>query len=65
MKIIFLVDFCGRETAMQEYKKGQTADLPWAQARELVRLKVAEMAHQPPPFPPVVDVDQSKKKVKK
>ena len=41
MKIKFKQDYTGRETAMKEYKAGEQADLPTAQALELVRLNVA------------------------
>lgn len=41
MIIKFKRDYIGRETAMQEYKAGEQADLPNAQAMELVRMDVA------------------------
>ena len=42
MKLKFLIDYVGRETAMAEYKAGDVDDIPQAQAMELVRLGVAE-----------------------
>lgn len=42
MKIKFLIDYIGRETAMKEYPKDFEADIPDAQALELIRLGVAE-----------------------
>ena len=41
MIVKFKQDYTGRETAMKEYKAGAQADLPTAQALELVRLGVA------------------------
>lgn len=41
MKIKFLVNYSGRETAMIEYKKGVIINLPFAQAIELVKLEIA------------------------
>jgi hypothetical protein len=41
MKLKFLKDYTGRETAMQSYKAGQQAEIPNAQALELIRLGVA------------------------
>jgi hypothetical protein len=64
MIVKFTKDYTGRETAMTAYKAGTQADLPTAQALELVRLGVArEMwaeigrMYDPPkaePEPPVV-----------
>jgi len=42
MKIKFLFGYSGRETAMRTYDVDDIADLPQAQAMELVRLGVAE-----------------------
>ncbi|MCR4308374.1 MAG: hypothetical protein NUV80_07535 [Candidatus Berkelbacteria bacterium] len=42
MKIKFLVDYIGRETAMKQYDKGDVDELSPAQALELIRLGVAE-----------------------
>ena len=41
MKLKFTKDYTGRETAMKEYKAGAQADIPNAQALELIRLGVA------------------------
>lgn len=41
MNIKFLQDYSGRETAMKEYKKGDTALLDFHSAAELVRLGIA------------------------
>jgi hypothetical protein len=41
MRLKFTKDYIGRETAMKEYKAGDSADIPNAQALELVRLGVA------------------------
>jgi hypothetical protein len=41
MIIKFTKDYTGRETAMKPYKAGTQADLPTAQALELVKLGVA------------------------
>ena len=41
MIVKFTKDYTGRETAMQEYKAGEQADLPTAQALALVNLGVA------------------------
>lgn len=42
MILKFTKDYVGRETAMQEYKAGQQAEIPNAQALELIRLGVAK-----------------------
>jgi hypothetical protein len=42
MKLKFLFDYLGRETAMKQYRKGDTDDFSTAQALELIRLEVAE-----------------------
>ena len=48
MKLKFLTDHTGRETAMKEYKAGAVAEIPTAQALELIRLGVAaEVTEQP------------------
>jgi len=57
MKIKFLVDCIGRETAMVEYKAGDIADFPTAQALELIRIGHAEEFN-------VVEIFERKKKVK-
>lgn len=41
MILKFTRDYIGRETAMQQYKAGDSADFPNSQALELVRLGVA------------------------
>lgn len=41
MILKFTQDYQGRETAMKKYRKGQQADIPTAQALELVKLGVA------------------------
>jgi hypothetical protein len=41
MILKFTQDYSGRETAMHEYKSGEQADIPNAQALALVRLGVA------------------------
>ena len=41
MKIKFLTDYAGRETAMREHVRGAVVDTPTAQALELIRLGVA------------------------
>ena len=40
MRLIFLTDFLGRETAMKQYHKDDVADIAFAQAQELVRMGV-------------------------
>jgi len=40
MKIKFLNDYLGRETAMKQYKAGDIDDLDFAQAQELIRLGI-------------------------
>jgi hypothetical protein len=67
MIVKFTKDYTGRETAMTAYKAGTQADLPTAQALELVKLGVArEMwaeigrMYDPPkvePEPPAVVVE--------
>ena len=42
MNLKFIKDYTGRETAMQTYKAGQQAEIPNAQALELIRLGVAQ-----------------------
>jgi hypothetical protein len=42
MKIIFLQDYNGRETAMQEHKRGAVVELDFIRAMELIRLGVAD-----------------------
>lgn len=42
MRIKFLSDYLGRETAMKEYKVGDVDDFGVAQALELIRLGVGE-----------------------
>lgn len=42
MKLMFLSDYLGRETAMKQYRNGDVADFSTAQALELIRLEVAE-----------------------
>jgi hypothetical protein len=42
MKLKFIQDYSGRETAMKEYKANEQADIPNAQALELIRLGVAK-----------------------
>jgi len=42
MKIKFLVDYIGRETAMKEYKKGDVLELDQQPAIELVNFEIAE-----------------------
>ena len=42
MLIEFTQDYCGRETAMLEYKKGEQIAAPFAQAVELVNLGIAK-----------------------
>ena len=42
MKIKFLVEYIGRETAMRTYIEGDEADISPAQALELIGLGVAE-----------------------
>lgn len=42
MKIKFLVDCIGRETAMKQYGSGEIADFPTAQALELIKIGMAE-----------------------
>lgn len=47
MKIKFLVDYIGRETAMREHKQGEILELDFPQASELIRLGVvAEYTEQ-------------------
>jgi hypothetical protein len=42
MKIKFLMNYVGRETAMKQYYKGDVEELPDAQALEIIRLGGAE-----------------------
>jgi hypothetical protein len=42
MKIQFISDYIGRETAMKQYRKGDVDVFPVAQALELIRLGVAD-----------------------
>lgn len=42
MRVKFLEDYIGRETAMQFVKADDILDIPIAQALELIRLKVAK-----------------------
>lgn len=42
MTVIFLMDYVGRETAMQIYHEYDVVDIPLAQALELVRLEIVE-----------------------
>lgn len=44
MKIKFLTDHIGRETAMKLYFKGDAGEFAFAQAQELIRLGVADFA---------------------
>ncbi len=41
MKIKFLQDYVGRETAMKEHKKGDIIEIQFPTAAELIRLGVA------------------------
>lgn len=41
MLLEFSQDYIGRETAMQEYKQGARAEIPFAQASELVKAGIA------------------------
>jgi hypothetical protein len=61
MKLKFTQDYSGRETAMKEYKAGEQADIPNAQALELVKMGVAREVwasigamYDPKPLPPSV-----------
>jgi hypothetical protein len=42
MKIKFTQDYIGRESAMKEYKAGETAEIPNEQALDLIRQGVAK-----------------------
>ena len=42
MKIKFLEDYIGRETAMKEYKKGDVLELDQQSAIELINFEIAE-----------------------
>ena len=42
MKIKFLTNYIGRETAMKQYYKGDVEELPEAQALEIIRMGGAE-----------------------
>ena len=54
MKIKFLYGYSGRETSMKTYDVDDVADLPQAQAMELVRLGVAEEVEESAnPLPPL------------
>lgn len=46
MKIKFLIDYAGRETAMKGCFAGEVYDFPDSQALELIRLKIAEEEHE-------------------
>lgn len=51
MKIIFLSDYKGRETAMQEYKAGSVLELDHQAALDLIRLGIAQEQHEEQPAP--------------
>jgi hypothetical protein len=51
MKIKFSQDYVGRETAMRQYRKGDTGDLPTAQALDLIRMGVAKEESTFDPLP--------------
>ena len=42
MKIKFLIDYIGRETAMKEYKKGDELELSQQPALEVINFEIAE-----------------------
>lgn len=42
MKIKFLIDYIGRETAMKEFRAGDEVDFPVSHALELINLDIAE-----------------------
>ena len=66
MKIIFLVDYIGRETAMKEYKAGDSMELDHAPAQELIGFGVAkEAGARAEPKPVEIKIPAVEKKSKK
>ena len=51
MRVKFMVEYVGRETAMKIYLKGDEADISPAQALELIGLGVAEAVIEDKPEP--------------
>lgn len=64
MKIIFLTDYIGRETAMKQYEKDDVDELSPAQALELIRLGIAEEVVEPVFVPDNVGPRSKKKAIK-
>lgn len=48
MKVIFLQDYAGRETAMQEHKKGEVVEMDFIFAMELLRHGIVDEAQDKP-----------------
>ena len=46
MYIEFLQDYSGRETAMQEYKRGTKLHIPHAQAMDLIKMQIVKEIHE-------------------